>query len=223
MRSDIGPRDVQTKGESSKGNMEGHKTMATKPEDQFAIDFLDYRGIVLHSGLTRPHFFSKDQEWATFTSRLQYHEQTQAVRLRLGELELSLLRVLTDRPCFTLLHPGEDSCIDGSGVLHLKWFGHNCAHSMTFFVRYSHNGCDWLRPGVNIRTNDYYLDLRDMPGGERCVVQVIATNGYRTSYVETRPFEVPTKPIEILLGETRGPVLFVQGYARYAYLCMGDR
>jgi hypothetical protein len=85
---------------------------------------------------------------------------------------------------------------------------------MTFFVRYTHNGRDWSRPGVNLRNNDYYLDLREMPGGKRCVAQVLATNGYRTSYAHTRHFEVPTKPPEILLGETDGPVLFAQGFSR---------
>jgi len=181
---------------------------------RFTVDFLDYTGRILLSGYTKPYFFSIDQEWAKFTARLPYHEQTQAIQLRVGERILGMLRVPTDRPCFTLLNPREDSCIDGSGVLHLRWSGHNSEYPITFFVRYSHNGIDWYRPGVNLHTNDYYLDLRDMPGGERCVIQVIATNGYRTSYIQTRHFQVPTKSIEILLGENKGPVLFAQGYSR---------
>jgi hypothetical protein len=67
---------------------------------------------------------------------------------------------------------------------------------------------------VNLRTNDYYLDLRELPGGPRCVAQVLATNGYRTSYVQTRHFDVPVKQPDILLGETSGPVLFAQGFSR---------
>src|SRR5262249_1256208 len=57
------------------------------------------------------------------------------------------------------------------------------------------------------------LDLREMPGGKRCVVQVLATNGYRTSYVETRRFEVPLKPPCVMAGDTQGPVLFAQGFS----------
>src|SRR5689334_3634776 len=144
----------------------------------------DYRGEVLQSAPTTPDFFAKEQEWATFVARLPYHPQTQAVVLRLGERVLGRLDVPTDRRYVTLLH--------------LHWASHDSEHPMTFFVRYSHNGRDWLRPGVNLRTNDYYLDLSQMPGGKRCVVQVIATNGYRTSYVQTRHFEVTEKPPELL-------------------------
>lgn len=183
------------------------------PENQYTIDFLDYCGNVLVSKTTEPLFFAKNQEWATFVARLPYHDQTQAVRLRQGAKELGVLCVPVDTPCFTLLCPGKDSCIDGCGILHLRWARHCSLHPLTFFVRYSHNGCDWVRPGVNLCTNDYYLDLRQMPGGERCCVQVIATNGYRTSYVQTRHFEVPVKPPEILLGDTSGPVLFAQGFS----------
>jgi len=85
---------------------------------------------------------------------------------------------------------------------------------LTYFVRCSHNGKDWLRPGVNLRTTDYYLDLRQMPGGPHCVVQVLATNGYRTAFVQTRPFDVAVKPLEVMLGDANSPILFAQGYSR---------
>lgn len=159
-------------------------------------------------------FSAKDQEWVTFTARIPYHPETQAVALRTGELELGRLDVPTDRPFFTLLRPTEDQFIDPTGVLHLHWAVHDSEHPMTFFVRYSHNGRDWLRPGVNLHCNDYYLDLREMPGGKRCRVELIATNGYRTSYARTRRFEVPEKPVEAFLGENHGPLLFAQGFSR---------
>jgi hypothetical protein len=199
---------------TEKGPVFNRREAAVGRQDQYAVDFLDYGGAVLESGLTEPYFFAKEQNTAAFVARLLYHDQTQTVRLRRGERELGRRSVPTGRPCFTLLHPGEDACINGSGVLHLQWCPHDSEHPMTFFVRYSHNERDWLRPGVNLPGNEYYLDLREMPGGKRCVVQVLATNGYRTSYVQTRYFEVPVKPPDLLLGETTGPVLFAQGFSR---------
>jgi hypothetical protein len=187
---------------------------ATSPEGSLTVAFLDYRDEPLVTGSVSPNFFAKDQDWATFVTRLPYHPQTQAVVLSLGQKQLGRLDVPTDRPYFTLLHPTEDSFIDPTGVLHIHWSGHDSEHPMTFFVRYSHNNHDWLRPGVNLHCNDYYLDLREMPGGKRCVIEVIATNGYRTSYTRTRHFEVPEKPPELLLGENQGPILFAQGFSR---------
>lgn len=191
-------------------------------QDFYAVDFLDYRNAVLESGPAELNFFAKDQQMATFVARLPYNEHTQTVRLRRGERELGRMSAPTDRPCFTLLDPGEDACIDGSGVLHLRWCPHASEYPQTFFVRYTHNGKDWHRPGVNLRSHDYYLDLREMPGGKRCTVQVLATNGYRTSYVQTRYFEVPVKPPDLLVGETAGPVLYAQGFSRQEGPITGD-
>jgi len=178
------------------------------------VAFLDYRGQVLESGTVTPDFFAQDQDQATFVIRLPYHPHTQAVVLRSGDKELGRLDVPTDRPFFTLLRPTADTFIDPTGVLHLHWAGHDSEHPLTFFVRYSHNERDWLRPGVNLHSNDYYVDLREMPGGKRCVVEVIATNGYRTSYARTQHFEVPQKPPELLMGANEGPILFAQGFSR---------
>jgi hypothetical protein len=193
------------------------------PPDSYSVACLDYRDQPLVAGPVSPTFFATDQEWATFVTRLPYNAETQSVVLRLGEKELGRLDVPTDRPFFTLLHPGDDDFIDPTGVLHLHWAGHDSEHPMTFYVRYSHNDRDWARPGVNLHTNDYYLDLREMPGGKRCRVEVIATNGYRTSYASTRHFEVPTKPPELLLEHNDGPVLFAQGVSREQGPLTGDQ
>jgi len=182
--------------------------------ESHTIELLDYRGEALESGPVKPRFFARDQEWATFVTRLPYHYNVQSVRLRAGDRTFAVMSVPTDRPYFTLLHPSADGYINGSGVLHLHWCGHDPVSQYTFFVRYSHNGREWIRPGVNLKVNDYYLDLREMPGGKRCVIQVLATNGYRTSFVQTRHFEVPVKLPDILVGRTEGPVVFAQGFSR---------
>lgn len=190
--------------------------------NQYWVDFLDYNGKVLVSGPSAVRFLAKEQEEVPFVARLPYHDQTLSIRLRLGERELGRTGVPTDRPCFTLMSPGEDACINPSGVLHLRWCPHDSEYPMTFYVRYSHDSKTWARPGVNLKGNDYYLDLREMPGGKRCVVQVLATNGYRTSYVQTRYFEVPVKPPEVLVGESTGPVLFAQGFSLQDGALSGD-
>ncbi len=208
---------------TQKGPVQDRRQAAAVRPPSYAVDFLDYRGAVLESVAADVYFFAKEQQTAGFGARLPYHDQTQTVRLRLGERELGRMSVPTDRPCFTLLDPAEDACIDASGVLHLRWCPHASEYPQTFFVRYTHNGKDWVRPGVNLKDHDYYLDLREMPGGKRCAVQVLSTNGYRTSFVQTRYFEVPVKPPDLLLGATSGPVLFAQGFSRQEGPIAGNR
>jgi len=208
---------------TEKGQIQDRRQAVVVRPHPYAVDFLDYRGAVLESAPADVLFFAKERQTAGFGARLPYNDNTQTVRLRRGERELGRMSVPTDRPCFTLLNPGEDACIDASGVLHLRWCPHASEYPQTFFVRYTHNGKDWIRPGVNLHDHDFYLDLREMPGGKRCTVQVLATNGYRTSYVQTRYFEVPVKPPELLLGDATGPVLFAQGFSRETGPIAGDR
>jgi hypothetical protein len=222
LRTEKGPQEPRRRARADERFAALAKQIPAVKQGEYTVAFLDYRDRILESGPVTPDFFAQNQDRATFVIRLPYHPDTQAVVLRAGDRELGRLDVPTDRPFFTLLHPTEDTFIDPAGVLHLHWAGHDTEHPMTFFVRYSHNGTDWLRPGVNLQGNDYYLDLREMPGGKRCVVEVIATNGYRTSYVRTRHFEVPQKPPELFLGENDGPVLFAQGFSREHGPITGD-
>jgi len=192
---------------------EEHADQAAVDHGGYLVTLLDYRGERLDSAAVVPQFLARERQWAPFVARLPYHPHVQAVALLHGGRELGRLTVPTDRPYFTLLHPREDDFIDPEGMLHLHWVGHDSEQPMTFYVRYTHNGRDWLRPGVNLHASDYYLDLRLMPGSRRCAAQVLATNGYRTSYVQTRHFEVPAKPPEILLTSSDGPVLVAQGFS----------
>jgi hypothetical protein len=190
--------------------------------DQYTVIQLDNHDQAVGSATVTPQFRSPDQDRASFTARLPFDQRVRAVVLRLGGRELGRLTVPPDRPHFTLQRPKQDDDFDPTGVLHLHWAGHDAGHPTTFFVRFSHNGCDWVRPGVNLTTNDFYLDLTDMPGGDRCIVQVIATNGYRTSYAQTRHFAVPMKPPDILLTNSAGPVLSAQGFSRQHGPITGD-
>lgn len=84
---------------------------------------------------------------------------------------------------------------------------------VTYFVRFSTDaaGGVQVRPGVNLRSESYDLDLRQLPGGDHCFVQVLGTNGYHTAFVQTPEFALPRRPPELVLGENDGPVLTAQG------------
>ena len=192
----------------------GRQTLGTI-RNEHVVEILDYEGTVLISRPVHLNFFSDDQEFATFSIRLPFDPNGEQLRLRTGERVLSTLKVPTERPYFTLLHPDEDDYIDRDGVLHLHWAAHSSENPLTYFVRYTADGGHtWLRPGVDLESTDFYLDLREMPGGQHCRAEVLATNGYRTSYVRTRWFDVPAKVPTVLLGETNGPILYGQGYSK---------
>lgn len=182
----------------------------------YTVAFESAAGEVLASASTRPHFFSADAAEATFVARLPFESQTARVVLRQDGQELGALVVPPHAPRFILSAPRTPQEIDTEGLLHLRWRrqdgGQPDEPPATYFVRFTDEAAGiQLRPGVNLHTESFDLDLREMPGGDHCVVQVLATNGYHTSYVQTPPFALPARPPSILLGENDGPLLFAQG------------
>ena len=185
----------------------------------YRIVFEGEDGSVLESAPTDPHFYAKDAAWASFGGRLAYHPDTTRVVLRFGDRELGAMEVTRRRPEFDLVSPKSLDEIDLGGILHVRWRQDaadkkaNREWPLTYFVRFSNGEGEGLRPGVNLTRETFDLDLRGLPGGEKCVVQVLATNGYQTSYIETVPFPLPRPGPIILAGEPGGPELFVQGFS----------
>jgi hypothetical protein len=198
----------------------GATAVAPPREGAYVVTFEDTRGQVLVRAPVRIRFFAPEREWALFTQRLPFHRDTHRVVLHHGERELGALAVSRQLPEFVLTHPLASQDVDVDGILHLRWDIDKSAKTnskkfpLTYYVRYSADRRQWHRCGVNITDTKFDLDLRQMPGGKSCVAQVIATNGYLNSYVETPPFSVPRKPPEILLATPSGPLLFAQGFSR---------
>ena len=214
-------------GQAAGDRLALEQVLIPRPDDQiprvetpaYEIRFEAADGKVLESAPTIPRFYARDAPWAGFGGRLPYHPKTERVVLRLGSHELGVLKVPRTLPQFDLVAPTSAARIDLAGILHLTWRQDaadkkaNKAHPLTYYVRYLYDESDGLRPGVNLSTETFDLDLRGLPGGKSCRVQVLATNGYQTSYVETPSFELARPGPTVMLGDTDGPELFVQGYS----------
>lgn len=194
--------------------VEGEAAAAAAPG--YTVSSESATGEVLATTGTEVDFPFADAPTAGFTARLPYAPATHRVVLRRDGQELGALVVPPEPPFFHLSSPVSALQIDTAGVLHLQWRQHSDpahpAPPATYTVRFTNAAGDiQLRPAVNLQTESFDLDLRDMPGDEQCMVQVIATNGYHTSYVQTPAFALPVAPPRILLGATEGPLLHVQG------------
>jgi hypothetical protein len=185
------------------------------PTLQYRVAIEDGGGRALESGYFEVKFRAATREWARFVVRLPYHATAKRIVVYREDSKLGALSFPSRAPEFILLHPTTARSIDPNNCLELDWRpeGRSATEKLTYFVRYSPDGKRWCRPAVNLTCLRYCVDLRLMEGGERCRLQVLATNGFHTSYVETPSFAVPEKPTRILLGDTRGPILFAQGFS----------
>jgi hypothetical protein len=87
----------------------------------------------------------------------------------------------------------------------LRWTGRHRERELTYLVRYSSDaGQTWRLVAANLSRAECQLHQRSLPGGERCLVQVVASSGIRTTVAESKPFAVPLTPRKatILSAET---------------------
>lgn len=190
----------------------------------YRVEIQGPAGQVLQSEYIAIHFETNGHEWGRFGLRLPFHPTAQRIALFHGDRELGALTVPQHTPEFSLTLPSPTDTISPNSVLHLEWQpeGVSASEALTYFVRFSPDGRRWHRVGVNLRTAHFNLDLRALEGGAHCRVQVLATNGYHTSFVETAPFALPARSPQVFLGDSRGPVLFAQGFSQLHGPLTGD-
>ncbi len=196
-----------------------------KSEAEYWLEFRTEDGKTLERSPVHVRWFASDQQIATFSRRLPYHRSTRHVVLLRSEKEIGILDVPRSLPSFDLAHPLHGHQIDTEGLLHLRWQPSSGAkkHPHTYFVRFTSDGKRFYRVSFNLTADRFDLDLRDMPGGDVCFAQVLATNGYQTAMVSTPTFRLPRKPTRLLLGPLDGPMLFAQGFSLEDGPILGER
>jgi hypothetical protein len=85
--------------------------------------------------------------------------------------------------------------------------------ALQFLLRYSHDGGRrWQRVGWRTEARDATVDFDQLPGGERCLVAVVATDGVDTTTVESPPFAVALKRCQaFIVAPVDGAVVAADG------------
>jgi hypothetical protein len=82
----------------------------------------------------------------------------------------------------------------GNRTATLEWRGEHPERELAYVVDYSNDGgATWRTIAPSRTSTSLTVDLRRLPGGERCLFRVLATSGIRTATATTSPFKVPRK------------------------------
>jgi hypothetical protein len=77
---------------------------------------------------------------------------------------------------------------------------HPEGRALQFFARYTHtDGQRWLRLGWRTDAREAEVDFDQLPGGDRCRVAVVATDGVNTTTAESGTFRVRVKPCRAMI------------------------
>jgi hypothetical protein len=96
-----------------------------------------------------------------------------------------------------------------NGQVHVVWDAEYGDKPLRYLLRYSNDGGQTFRAvAPSLAEKEYVVDLDNLPGGERCQFQVLATEGIRTGMGASKSFRVRRKRREVTIQvEHDRPVL----------------
>lgn len=99
-----------------------------------------------------------------------------APELTVAELPPELLRGAASDITWTARHPQKQK-------------------QVTFMLRYSNDGGrTWRAIATHLTSTRYSVDPRLLPGGDKCVFQIVASSGIRTAVAQTAGMQIPMQP-----------------------------
>ncbi|HET7326307.1 MAG TPA: M66 family metalloprotease [Nocardioidaceae bacterium] len=145
-----------------------------------------------------------DGPYLDFHEVLTWHPAAASIRVRRQGAELGSVDI-EPRPPHVRLREQPTTALQRSGtVLRFEWEAGTApaeagstagTDAATYLVRYSNDGGEtWRVVAADLTATSHLLNTDLLAGGERCMVQVVASSGVRTATTESEAFTVEAKP-----------------------------
>jgi hypothetical protein len=185
------------------------------PLADVSCELLDADGEVLmfHRCRLRGSHLDPNGPHIDFREALLWRDEAIAIRFLRDKQVLHVHSVEESAPVVEL---SADEISYSEKPVTLSWAGRHSDRELTYLVRYSNDaGQTWRVVAANLSQSECRLRQRTLPGGERCLVQVVASSGIRTSVAQSKPFVVPVTPRKatILSAETSTGQVVLRGGA----------
>lgn len=129
---------------------------------------------------------------ASFSEVLPWFEEASAIRFLNKTTVLHVHEIERRAPEVRL---AAKSINVSKGHVDLAWTGHHADQDLRYMVRYSNTGgATWQVVATNLRSPSFSLNAGQLPSGDECRLQIVATSGIRTTTVESEPFAIATTP-----------------------------
>jgi hypothetical protein len=161
--------------------------------------------------LTDPHQ-DPDAPELVLHELVPWHPETRAIVFRRHGEVCHREEVEEPPPEITLKAPKRAG--DREEVMRLEWKPARREPSLTYLVRYSHDGgATWRAVAADLTEPRSAVNLDLLPGGDDCRFQVVASRGIRTTVTESDPFAVPVKPVQAQVLDPRPDAVYREGEA----------
>ncbi len=180
-------------------HLPGLKLSLRPSSSPFRIDFLDSTGRTLASYPFEPKEDTDAQphedKTALIAEVVPYAPSTSRIVISKGGKELASRSVSANAPQVTIGFPNGGETLQGQTVI-VTWQGRDAdGDQLSYSLLYSPDaGQTWQTIDVRIKESSYPVNLGELPGSDRALFRVIATDGVNTSMDDSNgTFRVPTK------------------------------
>jgi hypothetical protein len=186
---------------------------AQPDSDLVAVLLDDDRKELLRYGVPLLRYCVEDEVVTSLAVRatIPFHAATRTIVFERDGLAIHELEVAPAPPEIRLTWNPRAKEVKGTQAI--TWeAGHPTKMPLEFFLRYSHDGGEtWQRASMRTRRKRHTLDFDDLPGGPRCRVSVVATDGVNTAIATSPQFAVAVKPCRALLLSPEDGSVFPEG------------
>jgi hypothetical protein len=195
----------------------------------YSLQLVDSHGKVLSTagfnapaGSGHPKYLGPD----VFSMWVPFNNRTSRIVLRRGNKVIVQRSVSAHKPVVRLLTPRGGGTLSGHQTI--KWVASDADNNpLTYIVEYSRDaGKTWTPLNVGLTGTSLAVDFATLPGSNRGLIRVLATDGVNTVEARSQAFEVPFQAATITLLAPRNGATFQQyqpvdgqGYA----ISWGDR
>ena len=164
-------------------------------------ELLDDDGkLLLRHGLSAEPYFvnAGTSDVLALRADLPFPSGTRLVRLLRKEVVIEEIEVSKRAPKVELTWSPPPKA---EGEVKIGWKGsHAEKRPLAYFLRYAYDGGEtWRRIGRCTKDSSQVVDFDQLPGGKRCRLALLATDGVNTTVVKSKAFSVSIKPCVALI------------------------
>jgi hypothetical protein len=179
----------------------GLKLTARPANSSFTIDLLGNNSKVIEQYPFEPKNYTDripgQDQLALIGEMVPYLPGVKQIAISKNGDTLALRNVSTSSPEVKMVVPSGGETLPPEGNITVSWNGSDANHDkLRYSLLYSANGGEnWKTINSAINETSYRVDLEELPGSDKALFRVIATDGINTDIADSNAtFSIPLKP-----------------------------
>ncbi|RJS85130.1 hypothetical protein CW706_02125, partial [Candidatus Bathyarchaeota archaeon] len=171
-------------------------------EGKYKVQCISSSGKILYSA----NFGTElKNEFMAFGFSIPLPDETSTVAIKKGEEILNFIYKTPNSPAVEIIKPSGGEVKDET--LDIEWKAEDPdGDKMYYSILYSYNeGESWIALAMEINETKYTINLSKLPGGDQCLIKVVATDGFNIGYDVSESFTVNDKaPLALIKSPKDG-------------------